>query len=447
MKSSWRKYLGQRAPRYTSYPSALHFDHSISGADYISKLNDIDLYEPLSLYLHVPFCRQLCWYCGCNMQVENYYGRARDYVDAMIAEIALVGQALNGRGRPVSVHFGGGTPNFLLGNDLNEILCAIEREIGLTDSASLSIELDPRLLREKEIVDLADLGFERFSLGVQDFDVTVQKAINRLQSFELIEACVSDIRAANITDLAFDLLYGLPYQTVTSFLQTLDKVISLSPDRVCVFGYAHMPETLPRQRMIDPSSLPNDILRGELATLADDMLIHAGYYRVGFDHYAKPDNALAKASMEGRLKRNFQGYTDEAAVTMLGFGASAISYVDGLYAQNEKNIAHYTQRVRKAEPPIAKGVLRTKRENVLAATIQDLLCSMETNISSALRNVAPAEAISICSNLEKLEADGVIHWNGDVITMADGAHALARYVAMAIDPYSKLPQPQLARAV
>lgn len=380
------------------------------------------------------------------MRVENHYSRARQYVDVVKEEIALVGRSLKGKGRLTSVHFGGGTPNYLLCDDLGAILEAIEREIGLTDSANLAIELDPRLLRPDDVDHLASLGFRRFSLGVQDFDVTVQKAINRLQSYDLIEACVSDIRTAGIDDLSFDILYGLPKQSLASFSDTIEKVISLSPDRLCVFGYAHLPQVVPRQQMIDPATLPGDRLRGRMCEVADAKLIDAGYRRIGFDHYAKADNPLAKAALERRLKRNFQGFTDDAATTLIGVGASAISFVDGLYAQNEKEIGDYMKAMKSGCAPVARGLLRTKQESFIANAIADLLCTMETNISELLRNVAPDDAIRICAALENLEADGVILWRGDFISIAAGAHMLARIVAMAIDPY-QTPQMEAAAAV
>ena len=238
MRPSWIKYLGQRAPRYTSYPSALQFDTSVTADDLTAKLDEVGLYEPLSVYVHIPFCRQRCWYCGCNMRVENDDDRARDYVEVLMQEIALYGRALGGRGQPSSVHFGGGTPNTLLCEDLGRILCAIENEIGLTDSVKVSIELDPRLLRDEDVDHLASLGINRFSLGIQDFDPAVQRAINRLQSDGVVDACVRAIRFAGITDLSFDLLYGLPHQTIASFSNTLERTIALSPDRVSIFGCA-----------------------------------------------------------------------------------------------------------------------------------------------------------------------------------------------------------------
>ncbi len=439
MKDAWRKYLDGRIARYTSYPSALHFDASVTGDVLAAKCREIDLYAPISLYVHVPFCRQLCWYCGCSMRVENFYSRALDYVDAMIAEIAMHAAVLKGRGRPASVHFGGGTPNYLLSEDVARILSAIEEQLGLTDSAHLAIELNPRILRLQDIDQFASLGFDRFSLGVQDFDPDVQMAVNRIQGYDLVEACVGEIRAAGVDDLSFDILYGLPRQTLATFADTLDKVAALGPDRVSVFGYAHLPSAFPRQRMIDERSLPRPALRAEMAELADQRLIGAGYRRIGFDHYARPDNALAIAAASGRLKRNFQGFADDPSPTILGVGASAISFVDGLYAQNEKNVGAYVGRIRRGESPVERGLLRTRRETVVAAAISDLLCGMSADVGGVLRAAAPAEALQLCAALDRFEADGVIAWQGDRIKVADDAFLLARAVAAALDPYAAAP--------
>ncbi|HXI87104.1 MAG TPA: oxygen-independent coproporphyrinogen III oxidase [Parvularculaceae bacterium] len=446
MKASWRKYLSARAPRYTSYPSALYFDSSVTGEDLAEKLRDVQLYQPLSLYVHVPFCRKLCWYCGCNMRVSNRYDYAADYVDALLMEIAAHAKSLEGRGRPTSVHFGGGTPNYLKHEDIGRILAAIEAELGLTDDACLSIELDPRILSQAYVEEIAALGFRRFSLGVQDFDPAVQAAINRIQDFDLVERCVSDIRMAGIRDLSFDLLYGLPRQSEMSFAATIEKTIALSPDRVSVFGYAHLPTAIPRQRAIDASEIPDDDLRCLLAEIADEKLIAAGYVRVGFDHYAKPDNALARAAAQGRLRRNFQGFSDDPADAILGLGASAISHVDGLYAQNVKSINEYVARVRTADSPTDRGIVRTRREAVFAAAISDLLCRMEADVSVVLKAATPEDATRICGALQRFEADGVLSWTGDRIKMVEGAHALSRAVAAALDPRA-VRQAEFAAAV
>jgi oxygen-independent coproporphyrinogen-3 oxidase len=452
MKPEWRKYLGVRAPRYTSYPSALHFDEQATSHDYRKRLSEVGLYEPLSLYFHIPFCRQMCWYCGCNMRVENDYARALRYVDALKEEIAVIGRALGGAGRPLSVHFGGGTPNFLRTEEIAGILGAVELALGLTDSTRLAIELDPRLVGEGDVSHLVSAGFNRISLGVQDFDPAVQAAINRIQSFDLIESIVSELRRVGVDDLSFDLLYGLPRQTLQSFEDTLDKTIALSPDRVAVFGYAHLPAVLPRQRLLDDSLLPPDELRADLAGLADERLVAAGYRRIGFDHYAKPDNALAHAVMEGRLRRNFQGFTDDVADTTLGFGASAISYVGGLYAQNAKALADYYNRIAFGDLATARGLILSPREVVIGRIIREILCRSAADISALLAALSPAEANRVCSRLEELDADGIISWEGDIVTLSPDARMLSRVVAMALDPYemtARAPAPSrpLTRAI
>lgn len=437
MRPQWRKYLGVRAPRYTSYPSALRFDGQTTSADYRKRLSEVGLYEPLSLYIHIPFCRRMCWYCGCNMRVENDYSRALRYVEALNDEIALVGRALAGAGRPLSVHFGGGTPNYLKADDVAGILEAVELSLGLTDSTRLSIELDPRLIADGDIESLGSLGFSRMSLGVQDFDPAVQAAINRIQSFDLIDSAVGEMRRIGVDDISFDLLYGLPLQTLDTFEESLTKTVALAPDRVAVFGYAHLPAALPRQRLLDESLLPADELRADLADLADRMLVEAGYRRIGFDHYAKPDNPLARAEMDGRLRRNFQGFTDDPADTTLGFGASAISQVGGLYAQNAKSLADYYDCIRSFDLATARGLILSPREQTIGRIIREILCRSKVDIAPLMAALAPKEAAAVRGRLDALEADGVISTQGDTVALAPEARALARVVAMALDPDEK----------
>ncbi|MEO1014413.1 MAG: oxygen-independent coproporphyrinogen III oxidase [Pseudomonadota bacterium] len=434
MKEEWRRYLDVRAPRYTSYPTALKFTDEIGPDEYADKLAGVGPYEPLSVYVHVPFCRQLCWYCGCNMRVENDYSRALDYVEALIAEIRAVGRRLGGRGRPVSVHFGGGTPNYLLVDELAAVLSAIESEFGLTDDAQIAIELDPRLLRDDDPHRLAELGFERMSLGIQDFDPEVQEAINRVQSYDLIEACVGAIRAAGVSDLSFDVLYGLPKQTAASFEATIDRVVALNPDRVSVFGYAHLPSVLTRQRVIRDEDLPDGALRAALADHADRRLTEAGYLRIGFDHYAKPGNALAEAMRRGRLRRNFQGFTDDVADTTIGLGASAIGFVGGLYAQNEKDLRRYAELALRGDLPTARGVMRSDRDELVATSIGDLLCRFEVDLG-ALQARLPDEARRRMERrINELAEDRVITRTNGLLRINPDAYALARVAAMALDP-------------
>ncbi len=435
MKSSWIKYSNKPTPRYTSYPSALRFSEEITPTQLSDKLQATSLYEPLSIYVHVPFCQKLCWYCGCNMRVENSYRRALYYVDALLDEIRIVGGFLKGHGRTVNVHFGGGTPNYLKTEDLGRILGTIELELGLTDDSRLAIELDPRLVHGEDIARLAAIGFSRMSLGVQDFDPIVQQAINRIQSFELIEQCVSAMRQTSINDISFDLLYGLPHQTLKSFTRSIAKTIALAPDRVSVFGYAHLPSALPRQRMIRDQDLPGPSLRSDLAALADEKFQRAGYIRIGFDHYAKPDNPLANAFREKRLRRNFQGFTDDIATTSIGLGASAISFIDGLYAQNQKDIRGYCAAIKRRQLPTIRGIMRSPKDTLIATAIDQLLCEYKTELNGVFEVLPSDEIAKIKNALTRMENDGILTLQDGTITMNEGAYSLCRAVASTFDPY------------
>ncbi|MCB9955972.1 MAG: oxygen-independent coproporphyrinogen III oxidase [Parvularculaceae bacterium] len=446
MKQAWRKYLAARAPRYTSYPSALQFSTAVDDKVYQEALSRVSLYEPISIYVHVPFCKQLCWYCGCNMRVENHYDRALDYVDSLIGETRLVSAALAGRGRPSSVHFGGGTPNYLETDEIARILDAIECEFGLTDDARLAIELDPRLIKRGHLAELARLGFSRVSFGVQDFDPDVQLAINRVQSFELIESCVCDAREAGIEDVSFDLLYGLPRQTPATFAATIEKTIALGPDRVSIFGYAHLPAALPRQRMIRDRELPDTDGRAELSLMADEKLVAAGYGRIGFDHYAKPGNSLFSAACAGALRRNFQGFTDDVATTMIGLGASAISFASGVYAQNAKTVKQYAACIAEGRLPTERGVVRTERDEAYAKLIAELLCQRDADLEEAGRILSGGEIDNIKQCVMPFVRDGVVTFDAARIRMAPGARELSRAVAAAFDPYAGA-APALARVV
>lgn len=434
MRQEWQAYLARRAPRYTSYPAAPYFHGGVRAADYRTKLGAVPVYEPLSLYIHIPFCRQLCWYCGCNMRVENVYERTKPYLDALCREIATVGAALKGRGRTVNLHFGGGTPNYFRPHDLERILTRVEEGPGLTDDAGLAIELDPRLVQPGDIPALKALGFTRLSMGIQDFNPAVQAAINRHQSFALIESLVGQIRRTGFEDLSFDILYGLPKQTRQSFDATLDQVVHLNPDRISVFGYAHLPAALPRQRLIDDADLPDEEMRMALAEQADEHLCAAGYQRIGFDHYARPGTPIAEAVRTGRLKRNFQGFTEDQADTILGFGASAIGFIDGLYVQNEKDIRTYAETARGGALPIVKGLQRTPLQDLTARIISDLLCRLTADLAPLFAALPASRAAEICTGLKPFIRDGLLAISGTRLMLCPDAAPLARLVAMTIDP-------------
>ncbi|MEM6413970.1 MAG: radical SAM protein [Pseudomonadota bacterium] len=440
MENNWYQYIGGCTEQYRTFPSRTLFNNSVSEDDLILKYQGIDIYEPLSLYVHIPFCRQLCLLSGSGSLIEHHYPKARAYVDALIDEIAFHGKLLSSKGQPVSVHFGGGTPNYLICDDLADILTAIERHFGLTDSTDLSIELDPRLLRKADVDGLAFQGFNGLTLSIFDFDPNVQMAINRMQTFELIEASVSDIRSNGIEDLTFDLRYGLPRQTEESFEATLEKAISLSPDRISISDYTYANSTPPVQRKIDPKTLPDRHLRGRLAIIADEKLVSAGYVRVGFDHYAKASSSLSRSALSGQFKRSLQGFSADSAKSLIGFGVSAISFVDGLYLQNTPSVPNYLATVAAGHVPIESGLLRNKTDTVIANAIDDILCRRTTNISDVLNSAHPSDAIHISQRLEALEKDNLIEWRGDRILVSKHADAFSLVVATALDPYTDLPQ-------
>ncbi|GGD12446.1 oxygen-independent coproporphyrinogen III oxidase [Aquisalinus flavus] len=435
MKEPWQKYLDLSVPRYTSYPSALFFG-PMEPAPYRHALREIGPYEPVSLYIHVPFCQQLCWYCGCNMRVENRYERTRPYLDALKREIHQVAAALAGRGRTSQLHFGGGTPNFLHAEDLISILDEIENAFGLTDGTPIAIELDPRLSSAASITNLARIGVTRMSIGVQDFDPFVQAAINRIQSYELVHDCVAAMRTSGVGDISFDLLYGLPRQTEHTMRETLRKTLSLAPDRVSLFGYAHLPDRLRHQRLIDDAELPGRSERSALAELGADTLVSAGYRRIGFDHFALPHTAIANADAAGRLNRNFQGFTEDQARCVIGLGPSAISSVNGVHAQNEKSVDGYTRLLDEGHWATTRGIVSTPEQRLIGDWIHGLLCRHEACLAEYF-NIAGREQSameSLMDRLAPLQRDGLIQLSGDRLTIEPGARLLSRAIAAVFDP-------------
>ncbi|WP_306253434.1 oxygen-independent coproporphyrinogen III oxidase [Parvularcula sp. IMCC14364] len=446
----WQKYLLSNAPRYTSFPSALFFDDRVNGDVLSGALAQIAPYEPVSLYLHVPFCQQLCWYCGCNMSVENNYDRAAHYTQTLIREIELAARHLEGRGEVVSIHFGGGTPNFLSREDLGKIFDAVELNLGLTDKTHIAMEVDPRYCPPGLIRSLAAFGVNRFSIGVQDFDIRVQAAINRIQPYELIEECVAEMRASGIDDISFDLLYGLPHQSTKVFASTLEKAESLSPDRISLFGYAHLPARLKHQRLIRDEDLPDRDARYALSQQADSYLVEHGYCRVGFDHFAKPDNPLAYAAMTGNLRRNFQGFTDDIAENVIGLGVSAISLVKGVYAQNAKRTDQYTRLIEAGELAVEKGWVRSAEDETCGRIISDLLCFRSTNLNDyypVAEATSPSKLAGIRARLSPYIEDGIAVWEDGKIIIPEQARAFSRVVAAAFDPYIETTQKSLTQAV
>ncbi len=343
-------------PRYTSYPTAPHFHAGIGPDAYRSWLAELPEDTRLSLYLHVPFCQQLCWYCGCHTTVARRYQPVTEYLDLLLAELDLVGAALGGRGPVSHVHFGGGTPTMIAPDDLRTLGERLRARFDILSDAEFAVEIDPRRLTRETVDALAAIGVNRASLGVQDVNPEVQRAINRWQPFTVVERVVDRLRDAGISGINFDLMYGLPRQTVGGVLQSVEAALRLRPARVALFGYAHVPWMKRHQRLIDESALPGPPERAAQFEAASARLGDAGYVAIGLDHFALPDDSLALALRHGRLRRNFQGYTTDTAPALLGFGASAIGSMPQGYVQNAVPMPAYRDAIRAGRLATARGI-------------------------------------------------------------------------------------------
>lgn len=417
--------LAKPVPRYTSYPTAMEFTCDVGAADYARALDAIEAATPISLYVHIPFCEQICWYCGCNTGAAGRKQRLADYLVALRAEIALVAKRLGGRGRIQRIAFGGGSPNAIAPVELVRLL---DRILTVFDAhrPEVSIELDPRGFSAEWALVLAAAHVTRVSLGVQTFAPHVQQAIGRIQPLSHIERVVAALRLRDIDAINFDLMYGLPGQSLADLDATLDDTIRLEPSRIALFGYAHLPDIIPRQRRIDASGLPDLRLRFEQAAQGYRRLTDAGYIPVGFDHFAQPDDPLAIAASEQRVSRNFQGFTDDDAPVLLGFGASAISRFPNLIAQNEKRAGLFRDLVSTGRLATARGVSIDDAQRARGNNIRDLLCNGRTHIGRACRE-------QVRDILADYERRGVIEWDADDLLIRDEGLPYSRHIAAQFD--------------
>lgn len=417
--------LAKPVPRYTSYPTAMEFTEAVGADDYALALERVEAATPVSLYIHIPFCEQICWYCGCNTGAAGRTQRLADYLTALQAEIALVAKRLGGRGRVQRIAFGGGSPNAIAPVELVRLL---DRTLTVFDAhrPEISIELDPRGFSAEWALVLAAAHVTRVSLGVQTFAPHVQQAIGRFQPLSHIERVVAALRLRDIDAINFDLMYGLPGQSLGDLDTTLDETIRLAPSRIALFGYAHLPDMIPRQRRIDASGLPDQRLRFEQAELGYRRLADAGYIPVGFDHFARPDDPLADAAKAGRVSRNFQGFTDDDAPVLLGFGASAISRFPDLIVQNEKRAGPYRDMVGEGRLSAVRGVLIDGAQQMRGKSIRDLLCRGRTRVGTEGR-------VHVQSVLAEYERRGVIEWDADDLVIRDDGLPYARHIAAQFD--------------
>jgi oxygen-independent coproporphyrinogen-3 oxidase len=434
------RYANRSAPRYTSYPTAPHFTVGFPVETYAGWLGALDPAAPVSLYLHVPFCRQMCWYCGCNMKLAARYAPVASYVDSLLAEIDLVADRMSRRMSVGRIHWGGGTPTALEPEDLARVMQALRRRFTVLPGAEIAIESDPRTLTQAMIAMLGALGFTRASFGVQEFDPAVQGAINRVQPPEMVADAVARLREAGIRAMNFDLIYGLPHQTVASLKETVRECVQMQPQRIALFGYAHVPWMAKNQRLIDEAALPGGPERAAQADAAARALVAAGYRQIGLDHFARPEDGLALAAAAGRLRRNFQGYTDDQSDTLIGLGATSIGRTPQGHVQNIAETGAYARAVAEGRLPVAKGLRFRGEDRLRAAVIERLMCDGAVDVGAIGRRfgAAPGWWSDARAALEELRQDGLVEIDGDRLRMTDRGRPLLRLAAAAFDSYLAL---------
>ncbi len=431
------RYGEERLPRYTSYPTAPQFSAAIGHEAYGQWLASLPAEATASLYLHVPFCRSMCWYCGCHTTITQRDAPIIDYLAVLRREIELVADRLTTPLAVRHVHFGGGTPTIMEPSEFLGLVTLMRRRFMLDASTEIAVEIDPRTLTRAMTAALGAAGVTRASLGVQSFDPVVQRAINRVQSFEQTARATEGLRAAGVRGINFDLIYGLPHQTVESCIETVRQSIELRPERFSVFGYAHVPSFKKHQRKIDEAALPDGEARYAQAEAIAEALMSAGYRRIGLDHYALPDDSMVQAQVDGVLHRNFQGYTTDPSDVLIGFGASAIGRLSQGYAQNEVVLGRYAERIQRGELATAKGYALTDDDRLRADLIERVMCDFRVDVGQiCLRHEATPETIlQAIPKLRVLQEDGIVHLEGNVLSVNDNARFLVRSVASAFDAY------------
>ncbi|MFZ5780572.1 MAG: oxygen-independent coproporphyrinogen III oxidase [Pseudomonadota bacterium] len=422
-------------PRYTSYPTAAQFESSIGPAEHASWLADL-AGERAVLYLHVPFCRELCFYCACNTGVVRQAGTLDSYALALIGELERVAGLAPGL-RIESVQWGGGTPSQLGSQRLLAVAGRLRALLDASAVREMSMEIDPRFCGDDVAEAMAAIGVTRASLGVQDFDIAVQRAINRLQSFESTAVVIDRLRDAGIGHVNIDLVYGLPSQTLESLSDTLDRAIALDADRFAVFAYAHVPWMKPRQKLIDESTLPRAALRAEMAALVSQRLTAAGFVPLGLDHYARPDDALAVAASERRLRRSFQGYVADDSPWVVGVGASAISSLPRGYVQNTPQAAAYMDAVARSGLATVRGIAWSSSDRLRGAIISDLMCHFDVDLEAVCRRHGQDLRLLLADvgGLPSLVADGLVRLDGTRLVVTDRGRPLVRSVCAAFDQH------------
>ena len=435
-----KRYDG-RGPRYTSYPTALQFDANLT----------VDMYQknalasnasglPLSLYVHIPFCQTLCYYCGCNKIVTRNQARIGKYLEDLHAEIDMQSELFATDRKVEQLHFGGGTPTYLSDDQLGALLRKLRSRFTFDDSGAheFSIEVDPRTVTETSMHMLGGMGFNRLSLGIQDFDEAVQSAVNRLQSIEEVQGLLDTSRAAGFRSVSFDLIYGLPHQTATSFDATLDIVIGMRPDRLAVYNYAHLPERFKGQRMINDADLPSPQEKLDILHHTIDRLAKAGYVYIGMDHFALPEDDLVRARHERSLQRNFQGYSTHRQCDLIGLGVSAIGSIGNVYSQNAVSTIEYQSIIEDGQLPVIRGITVDADDMLRASVIQALMCydALSFAAFNAEHDIDfEAYFAKEIDRLEPMVDDDLVNVDAQGIAITPKGRLLLRSIAMVFDRY------------
>jgi oxygen-independent coproporphyrinogen-3 oxidase len=429
------------APRYTSYPTAQQFGATVDESAYRAAACSVrDSRAPLSLYVHLPFCSSPCFYCGCNRVISRSQEARREYLRSLLIEVRLQSGLFDRVRRVRQLHLGGGTPTVYTPDELSGLIDEIGRHFTLDEDRDreFSIEIDPRTVDETSMRAIVGIGFTRVSLGVQDFDPAVQRAVNRVQPTGLTVRAVDAARQAGVRSLNIDLIYGLPRQTPESFEHTLDTMVGLRPDRVACYAYSHLPDMIKAQRQIHAAELPDPLQRAQLQSLAIRKLTSAGYRYIGMDHFALPEDELSRALDDGTLHRDFQGYSTRPMRDLVGLGVSAIGKVGDCYAQNEKSLAPYRAALDTGRLPIQRGVRRTRGDEIRGEVIQQLMCHGRVDLAAVEHRFqirfdeyfAPE-----MQEIHRLDAEGLTVVEGDTIRLTTAGRLLMRRVAMVFDAH------------
>jgi len=437
------KKYDKSGPRYTSYPTAIQFTECFTEEDYFQQVKlSNERNTPLSLYFHIPFCDTICYYCGCNKIVTKNRNHAQPYLDAVYKELELQGGLFKATRIVNQLHWGGGTPTFISHEQMTELMQQTRRHFTLLDddSGEYSIELDPREVNSGSINLLRKLGFNRISLGVQDFNPKVQQAVNRIQSFKETRDVILAARKNQFHSISLDLIYGLPFQTVATFSETVDRVLELEPDRLSVFNYAHLPEMFKTQRQINSADLPSAEEKLTILHNVTDKLIDAGYEFIGMDHFAKPTDELAIAQKERKLYRNFQGYSTNSDCDLVALGITSIGKVADSYSQNIKTIKEYTEVIESGHLPVFRGIALTQDDILRREVINQLICHFELKFE----NIEKAFSINFADyfsdelkQIKEMESDSLLELTNDKIQVLPEGKLLIRNICMVFDIYLK----------